>query len=73
MTHVRPLFGANLRALVSIPFVEEWNAVRDLLARLSNDGSRSMSRVLSYRALSTGADDGQRFAALMTASSALRC
>ena len=40
-----------------------------IFCRLSNDGSASMSFVFRYTASSTGAGDGQRFAAFITARS----
>ncbi len=32
-----PVFGSDLRALVNLPFVEEWVAVRDVIKRLSSE------------------------------------
>src|SRR5688500_10815377 len=53
---------ASARRASSFPVV--------ILARFSNDGSPSMSFVLRYIASRTGAGDGHRFAAFITARSA---
>jgi hypothetical protein len=34
---VLAIYGDNLRAIVTVPYIEEWNAVRDLLARFAGE------------------------------------